>query len=233
MYVIEECSKYKIIQCHDKCLYLFDDHNMALPAWGSIASKNAASFPLISFDTHTDTWDPFTKAKVRGEYSADEIKEYHCKCSDFSFEDAFCLAVELVGNEEHILLSCDYGYLSGYSIIFDTDTDDWASMEDHDRSRGYNACYIPREKWNAEYSEIVKNLPLPCILDFDLDYFRCAADMDNNFFASIRPLVKNAVAITIAREPEWFETVNIDPSFTNQVALEMLIKGIEGILESE
>ena len=109
MYVIEDCSKYKIIQCHDKCLYLFDDHNMALPAWGSIASKNAASFPLISFDTHTDTRPPFTKAKARGEYSADEIKMYHCKRSNFSFEDAFRLAVVFVENDEHILLSCDYG----------------------------------------------------------------------------------------------------------------------------
>lgn len=106
-------------------------------------------------------------------------------------------------------------------------------MEEYDRRQKYNARYISREKWNAEHSEIVKNLPLPCILDFDLDYFRCAADMDDNFFASIRPLVKKAVAITIAKEPECFEFVNIDSSFTNQVALETLIEGIKSILESE
>lgn len=106
-------------------------------------------------------------------------------------------------------------------------------MENHDRDRGYNACYIPREKWNAEHGEITKTFMLPCILDFDLDYFRCAEDMDDNFFASIRLLVKNAVAITIAREPKFFEFVNKEPSFTNQAALEMLIKGIESILDSE
>lgn len=236
MHSIYQSAIYEVVECHSKQIFIFEKHNMALPAWGTVAAQREMPLPLVTFDTHTDTRDPFTRDIFSGDYDANEVKKFYCGRSDFAFDKALHLSLCWVEYDEQIKLSCKCGYLSGYTTIFDTGltgVDEASSMEEYDRRQKYNARYISREKWNAEHSEIVKNLPLPCILDFDLDYFRCAADMDDNFFASIRPLVKKAVAITIAKEPECFEFVNIDSSFTNQVALETLIEGIKSILESE
>ena len=65
-YKIEECSIYaKSIVVKGIPIYIFDKHNMALPAWGTICNRIGKKVNLISFDTHTDTLPAFNCLKIK------------------------------------------------------------------------------------------------------------------------------------------------------------------------
>ena len=61
------------------------------------------------------------------------------------------------------------------------------------------------------------------ILDFDLDYFTNPSIINSEFHKNVGELVRHAVAITIAKEPEYFNREKTDKNFRNDQALEMLL----------
>ena len=65
---------------------------------------------------------------------------------------------------------------------------------------------------------------IPFILDFDLDYFTHPNIINFEFHKKVGELVRHAVAITIAKEPEYFDREKTDKKFSNDQALEMLLK---------
>ena len=65
IYTIEECFLYKdSIKIAGIPVYIFDDHSMALPAWGVCSSRLRKPLNLITFDSHTDTHPSFNSFVV-------------------------------------------------------------------------------------------------------------------------------------------------------------------------
>lgn len=65
-YSIEDCSVYReCVDINGVPIYIFEEHNMALLACGTICSKIGTGVNLITFDTHMDTLHMCTKLKVK------------------------------------------------------------------------------------------------------------------------------------------------------------------------
>ena len=237
-YALEDSSLYTIHSIYDKPIIIFDDHNMALPVWGTFSSRKNTSFNLVTFDFHTDTHPPFNSYlidldvdRISGSKALDIpavkqlLKDCRLSLADFSFEDSYKLSCSILKNTEHILTACALGYLKSYTIVHH---DDAYGYEDDDRFNGLDARYIESDIF-ATLSSL--NVPLPVALDFDLDYFRCEGDLNDTFFQKISSLVKNSSVITIAREPKYFEACKSDPKFSLTQAEKLLINGLESILK--
>ena len=151
MYTIEECSLYKdSIIISGIPVYIFDDHNMALPAWGVSCSRLRQPLNLVTFDKHADTHPSFHSYVFdqTGE-AADSthlglnnpeinviLKSMHYQPNDFCFEDVFKIAADYLENDEHILAGMDSGYLSSYTVVT-REGDEALGYEHDDRMLGY------------------------------------------------------------------------------------------------
>lgn len=240
-YTIEECSMYKdSIKIADVPIYIFDDHSLALPAWGVCSSRLQQKLNLVTFDSHTDTNLSFqhylsTQTDKHADYSNLGLKNPEIKklfegvryqVDNFSFEDIYKVAVNYLINSEQILTGVDLGYLSSYTVV--TKEEGSGPVYQHDdRQAGYNSTYLSREFWNQE---VIDGIYDPVIVDFDLDFFGAASDFDEAFISAIAPLIKRAVAITIAREPKYFECCKTDEQYTNEMALTQLLNCIRSVL---
>ena len=210
---------------------------MALPVWGSFASRNKCLYNLISFDTHLDTHPPFSaylcQKNVNREFGklALKIKEinellnnYKYQTNNFDFEDVYKLSCSFVKNDEQIQTAYAFDYIKSYTIIHRNDAQGY---EDVDRENGIDAKYIAAEtisKFNFN------NIDLPIALDFDLDYFRNEKDYNDAIFNRIANLIKDSSFITIACEPNYFNECKDNDDFDNDKALSLLICKIKKIL---
>ena len=236
-YVIEECSMYTHLQIKNKDVYIFETHNMALPVWGTYSGKYQTEFNLVTFDSHTDTRTPFTAEVISRSNDfevspnhpvvKDILKGKHYKKEKFCFEDVLKIALQYVRNDEHILTADYFGYIKSYKVICDLDASEAQGYESDDQVRGYDAKYFIRE----QQSKInYKDIEIPIILDFDLDYFVHENCISEELKKAITPLVKKSSVITIAKEPEYFEQCKIQNDYTCEKALEDLLLMLEQIL---
>lgn len=239
-YRIEDSSHYReSTEIAGISVYIFESHNLALSAWGTVSSRLGAPLNLVTFDAHTDTHPAFHGSIVEEtgeppeEYGLDNpiirdlLEAVHYKREDFLFEDVWQLAVGYLENTEQIFAGMDWGYLPSYTVI---NREDGASIgyEQDDRIMGYNATYLSRESWDNWSAEAVQD---PLVVDFDLDFFGCSSDFDDAFKQRAVPLLKRAKAITIAREPKYFRDCRVDESYTNDQALNQLISLIKESIE--
>ena len=96
-YTLEMFSLYDKMIVNDTPIIIFEDHNMALPARGTFASKLKQPFQLITFDYHADTHDPFVGAVGPHDFDMkrfednilNKVKYY---IGDYNFEDVYELA---------------------------------------------------------------------------------------------------------------------------------------------
>ena len=231
-YRIENCSHYKeSTEIAGIPIYIFETHNLALPAWGTVSSKLKIPLHLVTFDSHTDTHPAFSghifdetdelpeKYGLENSIIQDLLEKAHYKREDFLFEDVWQLAVGCLENTEQILAGMDFGYLSSYTVVNRKD-EVHSGFEREDRMMGYNATYISRESWHDWSAEVVQD---PLIVNFDLDFFGSSSDFDNAFRQKAVPLLKRAKAITISREQKYFEYCKEDKSYTNEQALRQLL----------
>ena len=123
-YKIENCRYYEKLTINEKPIFIFDSHNMALPVWGTFASK-IGFLHLLSFDTHTDTHPAFSKlmrdsgATPEWDYKesilnpivSDVLKKISYQKETFCFEDVYKYSCD-IGNTEQILTGVAFGYLS-------------------------------------------------------------------------------------------------------------------------
>lgn len=214
-------------------IFIFDNHNMALPVWGTFAVQYGP-LNLVTFDTHTDTFCPFMKFMAPEKTSYDpqkvveipKVKELlstmRLQINNFSFEDAFRYSFGIY-NTEQILTGVVLGYLKSYTIR--CRHNDLASYEENDRFYGYDATYIGEE--DLEIPAVIE----PLFLDFDLDFFRERTELDDEFVEYIRPYLIAAKGITIAKEPRYFNDGRFDGTFSNDEAEELLIRTIRKVLE--
>lgn len=240
-YQIEDCGHYReSTEIAGIPVYIFEDHSLALPAWGTVSSRFGMPLNIVTFDSHTDThlsfnshiFDVTNDAPEYGKYGLKNpiisaiLENTHFKTDDFSFEDVYRITIGYLKNTEQILTGADWGYLSSYTIV---NREDGVGMgyERDDRIMGYNATYLSRESWGC-WSE--ENIDDPLVVDFDLDFFGCSTDFDDVFKQKVTPLLKRAKAITIAREPKFFEDCKTADNYTNEQALEQLLSFIRDAL---
>jgi len=246
-YNLDDCSLYdKNIICN-KPVYIFENHNMALPVWGTFANRNNYSYKLITFDYHTDSRPLFNKEIVNSDnyryYSFGTSDTNLChpcvknilsnRCymrNDFNFEDVFVIAHDGIDNCEHITAAYKFEYLYGYVIIYKKTH---SNYEESDKIEGFNAKYYISDDFNKISSNIIESYSKEnIILDFDLDYFNRKKDLSADFFLKIKPLILKADVITIAREKKYFIAERIDNRLSNNKTLEMLLKNIKFVLSS-
>lgn len=238
-YTIEGCSMYKdSVVIAGVPIYIFDDHSMALPAWGVCCSRLGQKLNLITFDSHTDTHPSFNSYIFdqtgeaadlwhRGTKNPEIVKlleGVNYQFDNFCFEDIYKITVGYLKNSEQILAGVDLGYLSSYTVVT-KDAGVGLEYERDDRMLGYNATYLSREACNQKVVDTVCD---PVVVDFDLDFFGEALDF--NFLTEVVPLIKRAVAITIAKEPRFFEYCKTDECYTNEMALTQLLNFIRDVL---
>lgn len=243
-YSIEICSQYDITTIGDKQVIVFNDHNMAIPAWGTIRQNYNAPLRLVTFDTHPDTRAAFAR-EICKEYHAynnqncqkfqkNILSLYHCHASQFNFEDAFRLAIELVANDEQIMVADYYDYINEYIVFCSLPNDELREYQLDDRMNGQNATYYSKHHIRKlPDAEITSICSTPFILDFDLDYFTSPDIIDTVFKEKISLLIKNASAITIAKEPKYFELEKTDENFDNSRALKMLLDLIREVCDAK
>lgn len=243
-YHLGMCSTYDHHVIEEKDIYIFESHNMALPVWGVVSNKLGAGLHLVTFDSHTDTRNPFSRfmssngCPIGRDYMLNPyVHKYLANChyrrNDFNFEDAWRISTSEIANDEHIQTAFDWGYLESYTVICSLDNEEAKCFQDEDIAIGLPACYISRDSWLLESSYTIAHLAhKPIALDFDLDYFRCQNDANDEFWSSIAPLVKQSSVITVAREPMYFNNVNAEPCFTNQIALDTLLNSIRKIMKT-
>ena len=121
----------------------------------------------------------------------------------------------------------DLGYLLSYVVVNRKDGVG-IEYEKDDRMRGYQATYISRESWKKLDAQ---QMPEPLVVDFDLDFFGSSGDFDDEFKSKVAPLLKKAIAITIAKEPRFFEDCRTQEDYTVEEALTQLINFIKETLE--
>lgn len=238
-YSLENASLYNINIVNGTPVAIFDEHNMALPVWGTYSSRIGCSLNLVTFDTHTDTYPAFYSYLFENNIDNDFrvsvlqipiikqlLQNYRIGLDDFCFEDIYKLSCSYVKNTEQIITAYALGYINSYTVIH---RDFAAGYEQDDRFNGLDARYINEQCF---YKSNFESLRLPLALDFDLDYFRNESDMNKEFFERIKPLIKNASVITIAREPKYFESCKTDDKFHIREAEEKLIFNISDILNN-
>lgn len=241
-YDLETSSTYKQHEIGSKNIYVFESHNMALPVWGEYSSRLNEALALVSFDTHADTRNPFARFMGRfgqttnREYMTNplirrRLKDYHYLRTDFCFEDVWRISTCDVANDEQIQTAVDWGYLSSYTVVCGLSRECANNYQQQDLWDNLPAKYISRCDWLSEAKDVVaQHEGTQFALDFDLDFFRCVEDMNEDFWKSIDSLIKQSQVITVAKEPAYFESASCDSQFTNMVALETLLSQIKMIL---
>lgn len=242
-YKIEECSTYAgSREIGGIPVYIFEKHNMALPAWGVVCNRIKKPAHLVTFDSHTDThWGfnsyicektgkapDYPKYGLKNPHIMDLLTNTHFQIGDFSFEDVWSISVSDLKNTEQILCGVDFGYLLSY-VVVNREDGVGSGYEKDDRRAGYQATYISRESWDEWNVEL---MPEPLIVDFDLDFFGSPNDFDDKFKNKVAPLLKKTMAITIAKEAKYFECCKTQENYTVEAALTQLLDFIEEALES-
>ena len=235
-YKLEDCSLYVKKTINKTPIIMFQDHNMALPVWGTVANTLKQSLGLITFDFHADTHDAFAAAIGPHDFDykrfeKDVLKATKHGIDNFCFEDVFKIACSYVANDEHILTAYLFKYINKYHIFCALPQDELVSFEREDRIRGADAFYHSRLSIkNMDDKEIHELCEKPYILDFDLDYFTSRQIIDSMLIKKLSILIQKATVITIAREPHYFDCEKTDESFQNEEALHLLLDIIDSAL---
>lgn len=138
----------------------------------------------------------------------EQLAGLHFRQGDFDFEDVFRYSFEIF-NTEQILTGVVFGYLSSFTVRCHRTKDALiSSYEQFDRGYGYDATYIGDDD---DRKPVVRS---PLILDIDLDYFREAEEINQGVQDYLAPYLRNAVAVTIAREHRFFNAERFDDNFT-------------------
>ena len=235
-YTLEMCSLYEKKMIGDTPIIIFEKHNMALPVWGTFANRLNQSLRLITFDFHADTHDPFARAIGPHDFDFARFEKNVLSVTkhgvnDFNFEDVYKLSCDYVFHDEHILTAYKFEYINGYHIFCELPDYELCDYESYDRRRNINAFYYSRSHIRSMADEEIQKLcSIPFILDFDLDYFT-SSNMFNDILKNrLSFLIKNAVAITIAREPHYFELEKTDTDYNNDDALYLLLNLIQNAI---
>jgi hypothetical protein len=78
----------------------------------------------------------------------------------------------------------------------------------------------------ARFAGIEDITKIPYVLDIDLDYFKSIKSLSPDDASVFHGLIRNAVAITIATEPDYVHDLRLDDELTSEYALEQVYQHI-------
>ncbi|MCR6639531.1 MAG: UPF0489 family protein [Sporocytophaga sp.] len=228
-----------IQKINEKEIFICESHNEVIQFWARYKSSKPN---ILSFDHHTDTRRAFQSEWISKKLDSNQDLINKLKDGDFEL-------VKNLKHDEHIdaAIRCEFvdkvlilSYDSSKSRIEDLiNVDDRENYKDNTRIivnchssqpemsiesdilsekiKRFELCLKPIE-WNTNY-----------ILDIDLDFFyqkKSIEVSDKSFFSN---LIKNAKAISIARERGWINQwkKEFDSELTVDFLEEKLIKLIE------
>lgn len=236
-YSLDKCSFYTN---PFKDVYYFDTHNKAFSVWGTYANKIGKSMELVTFDSHADTRTAgalyICKNTDDGVIYKDNpewkhfLSMFNLKINNFNFEDAFRFMLQ-IGNNEQIKAAYDLGYFNSLNIFTRYEECIWEGFEREDQIEGYNISYylVHEYESDADALEKICQSAAPVALDIDLDFFVEPFDFESLLGKYIKKLIKKATVITIATEPEYFESCKKEEyeDFKNEDALTILLDVID------
>ncbi|MGY5353500.1 peptide arginase family protein [Wenyingzhuangia sp. IMCC45467] len=230
----------KTLNINGKEIFICEKHNEVLFLWEKYRSVKPY---LISFDHHTDTHPAFQHKSYHEKLNSNQQLIERLKNGENE------LIHDLI-NDEHIdaAIKCEF---INKALLFTVDStnpkrDDIINISDYenysdtskiiinhnlcchteisieskileDEFKRFEFCIMP-EVWKKNY-----------ILDIDLDFFHYKSSIEVNDYSFFNELIKNAKAITIARETIWIEQWKRD--YDKNLTVEFLEKKILEIIQ--
>ncbi|WP_442782876.1 UPF0489 family protein [Collimonas fungivorans] len=249
---------YEKITIGGKDVYIVNAHHFVLLPWADIRKKQATPPTLITLDHHTDTMPAFCcyRYKVaKGDPDAMEAMLPELITSiDWRDDRSLITAVGNLRYDEHIRAAVSSGILSrvfAINLTYETWTEHDGIYEvgaicaiGCDKAPHDNDCldahaaqvlesvYLDHELARANEMAQADGLSAaeaaPYILDIDLDYFHSERAINPDDPTTFYRLVRNAVAVTVALEPECVRELRCEGSnVTAEGLLEQLKQRIE------
>lgn len=212
----------------NKKVVVVKSHNFVLPIWAEHCSKTEREYRLITFDYHMDTRPIFSQyaykkcngdmARVNSYEEQRKIFNKYIKCK-YDVDSIEEMTKLYVYHDEHIETAYNMGYISDFFCV---------CKDEQDYSNAYRHYLVVNS--HIEKTDILcfidKAMLQPYILDVDLDFFNCEEDFQKNEEILVK-LIRNTDIITIATENEYFEYLSNSSEWTNELALQMVIKLIK------
>lgn len=229
----------KYIEINKKEIFICDNHNEVLFLW----EKYRLIKPyIVSFDHHTDTHTAFQYKVYHDRLSSNDKLIYDLKNGDTSL-------IHELKNDEHIDAAVKSGFITK-ALLFTVDStnakrDDIINIsdyKDYDETKkiivNHNLCChtevsIDSEVLREEFKrfELCVNKKVwkeNYILDIDLDFFHYKKSIEVENYDFFNDLIREAKAITIAREPIWIEQWK--RQYDNELSVDFLEKKLIEII---
>lgn len=211
-----------------KDIVIVENHNYVLPAWVKWCSEIGTEIRLITFDYHMDTrpsYSHYAYKKSGGDMAKvnsgiEQVKVYEKYMKDkYNSVNIEEMVTDYVYHDEHISVAYDMEFISDFYCIC-KQKDDYSQDYKHyfminDSFESCNLENFCREAQKKKY-----------ILDIDLDFFNSEQDF-KEYNEIITEMIKGTTMITVAREHHYFEFLSQSVDWSNDKALESLLKLIE------
>lgn len=213
---------------YGKRVYVFEEHHHALYPWAVIKRERIESnLVLVTFDYHTDTHKPFLDHACERNSIDYDLIERLVSSIDYNSNESLLNAIEILKHDEHIQTAICCGILNDAFIIAQgTQNEDNAHIIQNsfwlnllgddlfldDDNNGNEEMILEDIFLKEHFKEFSKKnsavqpdgkIQMDYILDIDLDYFSTPAALEPTECSIISTLIKNAKAITIAKESSW------------------------------
>lgn len=243
----------------DVCIV--EAHHFVLFPWAEIRRTETAAPALITLDHHTDTMPAFHRYRYRatkGDWDAMEAMLPRLIADiDWNDDRSLLKAVHKLCFDEHIRAAVSSGIISrafAINLSGETCTEHDGIYEAGaicaigcDKTPHDDAClithaaqvlesvYLDHELTQLNEMAQADGLPIaeaaPYILDIDLDYFHSEKAINPDDPSTFYRLVRNAIAVTVALEPECVEELRcVGSTVTSAVLLDRLKEHIEAAM---
>jgi hypothetical protein len=231
---------------------------VALSAWAEIKAEQNGDLILLTFDHHTDTHEAFigyaSRQNKTEKVGVDPIMEQRLCKVDWSNEQDVLEAVADLRNDEQIDAALKLGLFS-YAFCFNNEHRN-AIPEDKavKNERVYliaeecePICVKEKHADRVLESALLDKLitrcngmaarigieditKVPYVLDIDLDYFKTKDSLSPKDSVHFHKLIRGAVGITIATEPNFVRNMSLDENLDSDYALERILEHIDQAL---
>jgi len=246
-------SNLQVHSINRKTVYVFDEHQYALPLWAEFSISNSKQYGLVTFDFHTDTRQGFNRyacLQNSGELHRvwDEFRINYVNSITPTDIKAVVEATKNLANDEHICAALNFGYIDNAHVVnvenehhdlnifyyriktpFDLESIE-ITQNPYERDNGLTQFFLNRIEDDYLVDTGFSIPPNPFILDFDLDYFPTRESLNPKNRKIITELISKAQIITVAREEFYFEKNRKQQGFDVREAESLLLKLIEDVL---
>ncbi|NLP65081.1 UPF0489 family protein [Paraburkholderia sacchari] len=252
---------HDLITIGGKDVYIVEAHHTVLLPWAQIRRKHADAPALVTLDHHTDTMEAFRRYRYRitkgDEDAMDAMLPGLIEAIHWEDDKAVVDAVFKLKNDEHIRTALLAGIISR-AFVVNLSGETWTEHDgiyesgalcaiDCDKRPHDDACMITHAAQVLESAYLDHELAMlngmaqadrlpdtetaPYVLDIDLDYFHSEKSINPENPETFHRLVRNAVAVTIATEPDYVTELRCEGSdVTSASLLERMKQHIEAAM---